>query len=189
MFSTAKLLTATAIVALSGGVLIASQFQPMPQVPVIPAAADERAKPVEFEGRWGFGGTTGGTAEAIGNGWLAQRGFRWTPFIHEAGDPRLEGELSLVANGDSFLGVEIWNGYFRIEGEDGAWQQRPSIQSVKRSGELDPMTWTAVFDGEDAYEGLITIMGITRNGGGWDVEGVIVDAVLPPAPEVRDFYD
>ena len=114
---------------------------------------------------------------------------RWTPIVAEAGDARLDGRVSLVANGNSYGGVEIWNGYFRIENDEGAWQQRPMIQSVKRSESSEPMTWTAVFDGEGAYDGLIAIMGITRTGGGWDVEGMIIDAVLPPEPEVRDFYD
>lgn len=188
MFRATKVLAATAVVALFGGVLAVGQLTPtFDQSPAAetPLAAAPRGEPVEFEGRWSYGpGLQGGELEVLEDGWYASTEYGWMPGIVEPGDPRLAGELTLRANAIQKGALEIWNGAFRIENETGAWQQRPMIQSVQLSGETDPLIWTAVFDGEGGYEGLTAVMGITRQGGGWDVRGVIVEGTLPPAPSI-----
>jgi hypothetical protein len=184
-----KMLAAAATMAIVGALLVGGPFLPGAQDRAVTSITTPSGEPVTFEGRWSYGGGGSEISEPEESGWLAERDGRWWPAIIEAGDPRLDGTLSLVANGNSYLGLEIWNGYFRIENEHGAWQQRPMIQSVKRDVSSEPMTWTAVFDGEGDYADLVAIMGITRRGGGWDVEGVILDAVLPPTPELPNAYD
>lgn len=189
MFSATKMLAATAVVALFGGVLAVGQLTPSTadQAPAAeaPLAAAPRGEPVEFQGRWSYGGgLQGGAIDLHDDGWLEQHDQGWALGITEPGDPRLDGRLTLRASAIQKAGTEIWNGAFRIENETGSWQQRPMIQSVKLSGEPEPMTWTAVFDGEGGYEGLTAVMGITRRSAGWDVEGVVIDGALPPAPTV-----
>ena len=189
MFGATKVLAGTAVVALFGGILMVAALEPGSADPA-PAAAEAtleapRGEPLEFEGRWRYGsGLEGGGVEVLEDGWWESTDFGWGLSIAEPGDPRLDGELTLRASSIQKGGLEIWNGAFRIENEDGAWQQRPMIQSVKLSGEAQPMTWTAVFDGENGYEGLTAVLGITRRAAGWDVEGVVIDGALPPAPTV-----
>jgi hypothetical protein len=187
MFSATKMLAATAVVALFGGLLVVGQLtQSVPnQAPAADAGAVMRGEPVEFQGRWSYGGELqGGAINVLDDGWWEHSDRGWGLHITEPGDPRLDGELTLRASAIQKAGTEIWNGAFRIENEAGTWQQRPMIQSVKLSGEPEPMTWTAVFDGEDGYEGLTAVIGITRRAGGWDVEGVVIDGALPPTPTV-----
>lgn len=143
----------------------------------------ERADPVQFEGRWGFGvELPGGEYAFADDGWFEATDLSWAPSVIIPGDPRLDGQLTLRASTIQKDDVEIWTGAFRLENDQGAWQQRPMVQSVKLADERDPMTWTAVFDGEGGYDGLTAVMGITRYGGGWDVEGLIIDGSLPPTP-------
>ncbi len=188
MFSATKMLAAAAAVALFGGVLAVGQLTPTvtDQAPAAEAVlAAPRGEPVEFEARWSYGaGLQGGAIELLDDGWWEHFDRGWGLGIREPGDPRLDGQLTLRASALQRAGLEIWNGAFRIENEAGVWQQRPMIQSVKLSGELEPMTWTAVFDGEGGYAGMTAVMGITRRAGGWDVEGVVIDGALPPAPAV-----
>lgn len=184
MFSATKMLAATAVVALFGGFLLAASLAPDGAV-VAPAAesAGSRADPVQFEGRWAYGGALpGGDYEFDDDGWYTGSDLGWDLGVVDPGDPRLDGDLTLHASSLQKGAIEIWHGAFRIENEDGAWQQQPMVQSVKLEGESEPMTWTAVFDGEGDYAGLTAVIGITRAGGGWDVEGLIVDGPLPPAP-------
>lgn len=190
MFSATKMLAATAVVALFGGVLAVGQLTPTTSDQA-PAAEAALAEPVEFQARWVYGTSEelpGYGFEPLGDGWASTMNTGWRPGISNPGDPRLDGSIRLVGSNASHGSLKIWNGAFRIENEDGAWQQRPLIQSVQLSGAFEPMSWTAVFDGEGDYAGLAAVTGITRRAGGWDVEGVIVDAaVLPEPPTTLDF--
>jgi hypothetical protein len=185
MFSATKTLAATAIVALFGGFLLMAPLAPDGAVTPASETAGTRAEPVEFKARWSYGeDLPGGSYDFPGDSWYHARDLGWAPSVVEPGDPRLDGALTLRASSLQKAGLEVWHGAFRIENEDGAWQQRPIIQSVKLADDRDPLAWTAVFDGEGGYDDLTAIMGITRYGGGWDIEGVILDGPLPPEPTI-----
>ncbi len=189
MFSATKMLAGAAVIALFGAMVAAGVLTEQAQAPAPAADAAEvapRSEPVEFQGRWVYGsGLPGGGYDfSRDDGWYDSRDLGWAPRIVEAGDSRLDGELTQRASSLQKGGLEIWNGAFRIENDGGAWQQRPMIQSVKLQEASEPMAWTAVFDGEGGYAGLTAIVGITRSGGGWDVEGVIIDAPLPEPPTI-----
>lgn len=188
MVGATKVLGATALVALVVGLLVVvTPLGPESDVSAPgPAVEAPRAEPVEFEGRWTYGpALSGGDYDfSRGDGWYDGTDLGWSPGVVDAGDPRLDGEIALRASSLRKDGLEIWHGAFRIENDGGAWQQRPTIQSVKLRDAREPMAWTAVFDGEGGYAGLTAIIGITRVGGGWDVEGVIIDAPLPPPPTI-----
>ncbi len=187
MFTATKMLAATAIVALFGGLLLVGPLRPDQDAAVAPAAESpgERGDPVQFEGRWAYGNQMpGGDYVFSDDGWYEGVDLSWAPVVIIPGDPRLDGQLMLRASTIQKDDIEIWNGAFRLENDDGAWQQRPMVQSVKLADDRDPMAWTAVFDGEGGYAGLTAVIGITRYGGGWDVEGVIMDGSLPPTPSI-----
>jgi hypothetical protein len=187
MFTATKTLAATAIVVLFGGLLLVGPLRPIQDMAVVPAAESpgERGDPVQFEARWAYGDQMpGGDYVFSDDGWYEGIDLSWAPVVIDPGDPRLDGQLMLQASTIQKDDIEIWNGAFRLENGDGAWQQRPMVQSVKLADDRDPMTWTAVFDGEGAYDGLTAVVGITRYGGGWDLEGVIIDGSLPPTPSI-----
>jgi hypothetical protein len=184
MFGATKTLGAAATVALLGGLLVVSPLTQEADTELGAAGSGVWTDPVEFKARWAFGGALPGGDYDVdrGDGWYTSVNLGWDPGIVTAGDERLEGDLIIRGNSLQRGGLEIWNGAFRIENDAGAWQQRPTIQSLKLDEADEPLPWTAVFDGEGDYAGLTAIAGITRHSGGWDVEGVIVDATLPEPP-------
>jgi hypothetical protein len=101
----------------------------------------------------------------------------------EVSDPRLEGRVRLsyreVRPGGGF---RVWHEAFRIDTDEGAWQERPAYNltfpehvAARRVG---------VLDGEGAYEGLLVVAEFwyDRSAGIWDVRGVIYEGDLPPEP-------
>ena len=146
----------------------------------IGVAAQEAEPPTEFSGRWvysyaiedrGSGGTWGYEAE-------------------EMTDSRLDGRISVTGN-ESVLanGASIWNSAFRIENDEGAWQEVPA--PLLRFDHAAASTRTGLFEGEGAYEGLVAVTEL-----GWDVSGVdsvfevrgiVIDADdLPPTVTPTD---
>ena len=99
-------------------------------------------------------------------------------------DERFDGDAILTFSNDRYRdhGVEVWAGGVRIENADGAWQERPSYGFVHP--EFDPPTM-GVFDGEGAYAGLTALVQWTSDGGGLNLDGVIVASELPPLPVPR----
>ena len=77
----------------------------------------------------------------------------------------------------------MWYGAFRIENDEGAWQQRPSVGLTHVDG--TSASEVGVFDGEGAYEGLTAVLAIQTDpiAGTWDLHGYILDGGLPPVPE------
>jgi hypothetical protein len=150
------------------------------------AAQDEEISaqgPVEFTAKWVFGPDLRDETSEAGDGVVMSRGGAWRPgVITAASDPRLEGTLSIAANNDEYAdGPTIYNYAFRIENEDGVWQQTPTLNLEHREGGAS--TTTGVMIGEGAYEGLIAVFDNLVEGSGWTLHGYIIEGGLPPDPE------
>ena len=154
------------------------------------AAKDaEVAAPVEFTASWkAGGGIVRPMTSTIGEGVKEYRGGAFTPgVINEATDPRLAGHVTLAVNYNDYPardGLRVVNHAFRVENEDGAWQQLPTI-NIQWPGE-DNLGVVGVFIGEGAYDGLIAVFDNVIDpeaGGTFDLHGFIFEVGLPPAPE------
>jgi hypothetical protein len=151
------------------------------------AAQDEAAPPVEFTAKWAWGSQIrSDTSEAIASG-VQYRGGAWRPgVLVPASDPRWQGTFSIAnnendysASGGPLVGIHA----FRIENEEGAWQQMPTVALIFPG--IDDLTNTGVFVGEGGYEGLIAVVDIAtdRAAGTWDLHGYIIHGELPPPPD------
>jgi len=185
MLSPVKAITAGAVVfALGGAFLIGQSFDQQSSMPGA-ESEPEVAAPVEFTAKWAFGPDVRSEAmEAVGSV-VTTRGGAWRPrVITQASDPRLQGTLSIAANSNQYAatgGGEVWNYAFRIENEEGAWQQMPTINLDTGDGDLN--TTTGVLVGEGGYAGLIAVFDNLSENSTWDLHGYIIDGELPPAPE------
>ena len=184
MFSPVKAITAGAFVFAVGGVLLIAQPFDQQGGSVPGAGTDaEVTAPVEFTAKWAFGGAARPDTSDVGDGVLMTRGGAWRPgVITKASDSRLEGRLSIAANSNQYAdGPEVWNYAFRIENDEGAWQQMPTINLDAGDGDLN--TTTGVLVGEGGYEGLIAVFDNLAENSTWTLHGYIIDGELTPAPE------
>ena len=140
-------------------------------------------EPVEFTAKWAWGGGVRSDATEFVDGVMKTRGGAWRPGVLEsASDPRLEGAITIAANSNQYPGgAEVWNYAFRIENDEGAWQQMPTINMAGGDDDLDVTTGVLVGEGE--YEGLIAVFDNLSAGQTWTLHGYIIDGELTPAPE------
>ncbi len=186
MFSPAKAITAGAVVfALGGLLLIAQPLDRQSDRMTGSSTAAEAAPPVEFTARWAYGpDKRAATTETI-DGVAMERGGAWemTP-VAQASDPRLRGTLSRAANFDDYSaagGPTVWNYAFRIENDEGSWQQVPTIGLW--IGLDDPTSTTGVLVGEGGYAGLIAVFENEQTGVLSNLHGYIIDGDLTAAPD------
>ena len=93
-----------------------------------------------------------------------------------ASDPRWQGTLSVASNSDdhgAVGGPEVGLFAFRIENEDGAWQQMPTVSLIVPG--VDDEFDRGVFIGEGGYEGLIAVVDIAGD--------PAASGTVAPAPE------
>ena len=189
MFSPSKALIAGAVVLGIGGVLLFAQpFEQQDSAP----GAEVQAPPTptafsatyNWSGRSNPGVTTendDGTVVTVGEGWLFNSG--------ESSDPRFAGPLVLTSTDIAYpdLGGGINVGGYRIETDEGAWQQVPTAgvgwdkdAALWATGQLPPADniqfWT--FIGEGAYEGLTAVVQETWWPGGGSAEEVRFDGFI-----------
>ena len=186
MFSATKFVFAGAIVALFGGFLLAGVLPSEPTEPQPPAAATESAQPAssttgpasEFTGRVNYRGTS-------------PAGDRHEYRVWEMSDPRLEGDW-VQATTDTTIPLEsgpaarVWHASFRVENEEGAWQEVPNLGLVYP--DETSSTRTSLRIGEGAYEGLTAIVEFSRGAGERHFleHGVISSRAMPPPPSHAD---
>ncbi len=155
----------------------------------VAATDDETAAPVAFTASWkAGGGIVRPMTSTVAEGVEEYRGGAFTPrVIDEATDPRLVGHVTLAVNYNDYPardGLRVVNHAFRVENEDGAWQQLPTI-NIQWPGE-ENLGVVGVLVGEGAYDGLIAVFDNVIDpeaGGTFDLHGFIFEGGLPPAPE------
>jgi hypothetical protein len=114
-------------------------------------------------------------------GVMQTRGLVCHPVILEMSDPRFTGATTVVVSIDDRPGaLTQFHFAFRIESEDGAWQQVPTIVFAGPDGEHS--TATIEFQGEGAYQGLTAVVELDLTGEVWDVQGYIFEGEIPPLP-------
>jgi hypothetical protein len=190
MFSATKFVVASGVLALFGGILLIGTLADLPSRDAAPAAqasdpslrqADD-GPPGGFTGRLRYAGPLSSSIDAA----VAPMGSRYRYRVEEMSDARLDGDyvLAVTASTVRFAdGYEpLWYGSFRIENEDGAWQEMPSL--TLQYPDETASTRTSALIGEGAYEGLVAIAELTYHPVGieFDLQGVVVDGELPPMP-------
>jgi hypothetical protein len=179
MFSPAKAIFAGAVVLGIGSVLLVAQ--PLDRPGGVPGAETMSAPvaPVEFTGRWEYSYTI-----TAGEG----SGGTWAYAAEGMSDPRLDGRVSITGNSSVLVsGATIWSSAFRIENDEGAWQEVPGM--LVQFGHAAASTRTGLFEGEGAYEGLVAVTELAWDVSGvdsaFDVRGIVFDAdTLPTTVEI-----
>jgi len=184
MLSPAKLIVAGAIVVLFAGLLSSGVLVPAAPTTLAPGAgaslvpSNALLEENEFTGKLVIdGGVTGEAGRGI---------IRYRYRTEEMTDPRLEGEWvldytqSIVDFGDSL--EALYNASFRMQNEEGAWQEEPNLTLEYPDGTASSRTSALV--GEGAYAGLTAVAELTYvPQGHFDIHGVITDVPIPEAPD------
>ena len=124
-----------------------------------------------------------GSTEAHPNR-IGQRGRAWKPTIRDSTDARFDGEMTTAANSDSYLdypGFDLFYGANRIQNENGAWQETPTVAVPWPEGAGG--RGRSVFEGEGDYAGHIAIVSWPDTTCDWQIRGIILEGTLPPEPE------
>jgi hypothetical protein len=193
MLSPVKAITAGAIIfALGGAFLVAQPFQ---QQSSVPAAEVEPAEAVEFTVYFPWGPVLEDATEVERpDGSTEGVGFLARSVAARPSDPRFDGDLLY---GCSYIDYaanspdqsSVGNCVYRIENDEGAWLMRPNM-SLEFPGDpgFGPYgVFTAVFDGEGAYEGLTAVVEITEVAWqGNTLHGLIINTDLPQDPPPHD---
>ena len=159
----------------------------MPSAPIVVAeVATAASVPTEFTARWQTGPGLRAPSVSDVDGVIQMRDGAWRPDIPNAAvEPRMRGTLTVTMSADDYPGVggpTLVSYAFRIENEDGAWQQSSTPNITFLDGSVS--TSVGVLVGEGGFEGqheLVEVASDARTGI-WDLRGYIVDGDLPPAP-------
>jgi hypothetical protein len=143
--------------------------------------APDAESPTELTGRWEYSHTVGEGGED---------GGVWAYATEEMTDPRLDGSISLTGNRSALDGKdsELWSSVFRIENEEGAWEEVPGL--LVRFDEATASVRTGLFMGEGAYKGLVAVTelawDLSEPSSAFDVRGVVLDGEDLPPPATGD---
>ncbi len=198
MFSPVKAITAGAIVfAIGGAFLVAQPFQQQSSLPG--AEVQPPPAPTAFSSTYTWSGRSNpGSTLENDDGTIVSAGVGWLFRSQESSDPRFAGPLVMTYTEIEYpdVGGSMSVGGYRIETDEGAWQQVPTggvtfEEDYARwaSGQIPPADniqfWT--FIGEGDYEGLTAVVQETWWPGGVDglvqFDGYVVEGDLWEAPE------
>ena len=154
----------------------------------VAAQEAEQAAPVEVTGTAVEGACPGGPSTVEGSvdktrGYVCRATWSMS-------DPRLDGTFTRAWNLDWYLdGTGMNFGYAtgQLETDGGAWLQRPGLRAgMPGEPELFDDAELLVFDGKDAYEGLLAIVFLVGREDGNDLDparlhGYIVEDTYPPS--------
>lgn len=187
MFSPVKAITAGAVVAALGGVMLISQ--PFEQQGSVPGAATESVAPTWVTGSMqhveGSCSETGSSTDGGFSRHSYECTFAWT-----SSDPRLTGDVSKRWNEDTYptdegpISVSMDASFLRNEGGDWACSTDYLVKGSSPDIEVltDGSTYTCV--GSGGYEGLSAVL-VSKPAEGFSDEfvGLIFSGDLPPVPE------
>jgi hypothetical protein len=93
------------------------------------------------------------------------------------------GDVTASYNNDYYadIGVTVYNTSFRIENDDGAWQEVPNLLLLFPGDSPSSKTTTLV--GERAYDGLVAIAEIDWESFGtglFKIRGIVIGGQAPP---------
>jgi hypothetical protein len=149
------------------------------------AEATGSGETTAFEGTLPYGvSRQTATSETLENAVIAYREQVWEIGTATTSDPRFGGIVSNTWNWDDYPGSDsptAWTGGWHIENDEGGWHQRPVAQLEFPDGTYS--TYTAVFDGVGAYQGLTALVEVKEDNG-FTLRGMIFDGELPPPPEL-----
>jgi hypothetical protein len=106
--------------------------------------------------------------------------------VETTGDPRFEGEVTLVVNQDRYPSdgaLRVFNRTFSVENGEGTWRGVP--HPFLRFSDGEASGTTQLFIGEGGYAGSYALVDIQNDPAveGWTLRGVIFEGEPPPAPE------
>jgi hypothetical protein len=156
----------------------------------VAAQEPETEAPTEFTATWAHNFGPPGVRPNVPEGFdpVRGRGYANHPRIIEtSGDPRFEGEVTLVVNHDTYLSdgaLRVFHRAFSVENDEGTWRgvPYPTLQFSDASGSG---VATQLFIGEEAYAGSYALAEIQSDPAAevWTLRGVIFEGEPPPAPE------
>ena len=155
----------------------------------VAAQETETEAPSEFTATWDSNFGPPGVRRDVeeGSDPVHSRGYANHPLIIETtGDPRFEGEVTLVVNHDRYPSNEalwVFNNAFSVENDEGTWRGVPHL--TLRFSDAEGSGRTQLFIGEGGYAGSYALVDIQgrQAGQGWTLRGVIFEGEPPPAPE------
>ena len=155
----------------------------------VAAQETETEAPTEFTAFWDSNFGPPGVRSDVeeGSDPVHSRGYANHPLIIEsAGDPRFEGEVTLVVNHDRYRSdgaLQVFNSAFSVENDEGTWRGVPDLSL--RFSDAEVSGRIQLFIGEGGYAGSYALVDIQgrQAGEGWTLRGVIFEGEPPPAPE------
>jgi hypothetical protein len=127
------------------------------------------------------------TVETPTDGVRQMRGLSLVGIPIEMSDPRVSGQLTISANGSGgdfehgFANIESRT--YRLENDGGVWTgSGQAIESGTEDGPLLSLE-TAILAGADGYDGLTAFMFTEGVETGRDLQIVVIENEVPPAPE------
>jgi hypothetical protein len=187
MFSPTKVVVAGVMIFAIGGALAVS-LPGEQSSGGLPGAATEPAAPAAVKAEFAFSRqVSAGSVETLPSGIERTVGEAWQFRALQTDDPRLDGPLTWTDTFDTYPDAEFRTSAARIENENGAWQEGPiyGLNFDREPGD----TVHHLLIGEGDYEGLVAVVVDTfqpdGEAGVVDIrlEGFILDADIPPAPE------
>jgi len=154
----------------------------------VAAQETETEAPTEFTAFWDSNFGPPPIRRSVDEGFdpVRSRGYANHPRIIETtGDPRFEGEVTLVVNHDTYSSdgaLHVFNSAFSVENDEGTWRGVPHLHL--RFSDAESPGRTQLFIGEGGYAGSYALVDIQgrQAGEGWTLRGVIFEGEPPPAP-------
>lgn len=136
--------------------------------------------------------TTQGTDSPQGGGFIEHRGYIFGDSAIDTDDPRLNGSMTVVANGDErYLSGTAGSGELtdiqglgvRITNDEGGWSGQGTALIHGNGSTLTTDLDTIILAGQGAYEGLTAYLIIDNTSTPRTVEGTIFEGQITPLPE------
>ena len=134
--------------------------------------------------------TIPGTDESRGGGLVEHRGYTWADSTVDTDDPRLNGIMNTVANGDTrfldpasgeFTDVQAFS--VRITNDEGGWSGQGTALIHGNGSTATTNLDTIILVGDGAYEGLTAYVLIDGTTTPVSLEGTIFQGEMTPFPE------
>ena len=136
--------------------------------------------------------TIAGTDSSSDGGLVEHRGYTFADITVDTDDPRLNGIMSIVANGDErFLSGTVGSGKLtdvqafgvRITNDEGGWSGQGTALIHGNGSTATTNLDTIILTGDGAYEGLTAYVLIDNTTTPPSLEGTVFQGAMTPFPE------